>query len=442
MTTTRQNRLAWTLANVCRLLLAVTFLFSGFVKLNDPLGTQYKIEDYAHAFGLAALAPQPVPLVLSVVLAMLEFCLGVWLFFGINRRRSVALALLLMAVFTPLTLYLAIANPVQDCGCFGDALLLTNWQTFWKNVLLLCAALVLLRYGRLITRFVTSRNQWLITLYSWFFAFVFALLNIHGLPLIDFRPYHIGADICEKMGIAQGADAQYETTFIMEKDGQRQEFTLENYPDSTWTFIDSRTVLVGGNDAQPEIHDFSITTIGGGQRDITQEFLADTAFKFLLVSPYIEQADDGVMDRVATIHDYCLAHGYSFLCLTSSSEEAIARWQDMTGAEYPFCHTDAIALKTMVRSNPGLLLLKGSRVVNKWPSSAFPREEMLSAPLDRLPLSRPPHSGIVRRVVRVLLWYLIPLLLWTLTDRLWVAWKIRKLHSYQNTNSNSKTKKT
>ncbi|MBQ3908581.1 MAG: DoxX family membrane protein, partial [Bacteroidaceae bacterium] len=131
------------LANVCRLLLAVTFLFSGFVKLNDPLGTQYKIEDYAHAFGLAALAPQPVPLVLSVVLAMLEFCLGVWLFFGINRRRSVALAILLMAVFTPLTLYLAIANPVQDCGCFGDALLLTNWQTFWKNVLLLCAALVL-----------------------------------------------------------------------------------------------------------------------------------------------------------------------------------------------------------------------------------------------------------------------------------------------------------
>ena len=173
-----------------------------------------------------------------------------------------------------------------------------------------------------------------------------------------------------------------ELDLVMEKDGQRQEFTLENYPDSTWTFIDSRTVLVGGNDAQPEIHDFSITTIDGGQRDITQEFLADTAFKFLLVSPYIEQADEGVMDRVATIHDYCLAHGYSFLCLTSSSEEAIARWQDMTGAEYPFCHTDAIALKTMVRSNPGLLLLKGSRVVNKWPSSAFPREEMLSAPLD------------------------------------------------------------
>ncbi len=440
MTTTQRDRLTWVLANVCRLLLAATFLFSGFVKLNDPRGTQYKIEDYAQAFGLASLVPYPLPLVAAVALAMLEFCLGVWFFFGINRRRSVWFVLALMAVFTPLTFYLALTNPVQDCGCFGDALVLTNWQTFWKNVLLLGATLVLLRYGRQVTRFVTRRNQWLITLYSWIFAFVFALLNIHGLPLIDFRPYHIGADIREKMAIAEGEEVQYETTFLMEKDGERREFSLDDYPDSSWTFVDSRTRVVGGRSAQPEIHDLTMVPIDAPERDITEEVLADSGYKFLLVSPSLEQADDGVMDRVATIHDYCLVYGYPFLCLTASGEEAISHWQDITGAEYPFLHTDAIALKTMVRSNPGLLLLEGSRVANKWPASAFPREEVLSAPLDQLPLAHPHPRGIMWRIVRVLLWYLVPLLIWTLADQVWAWWRIRKLHTYQNTNTkNEKT---
>ena len=421
------------MANVCRLVLAFTFLFSGFVKLNDPRGTQYKIEDYAQAFGAAAAVPAPVPLVAAVALGMLEFCLGVWLFFGINRRRSVVLALVMMGVFTPLTLYLAIANPVHDCGCFGDALVLTNWQTFWKNVLLLAATLLLLRHGRLITRFVTQRNQWLITLYSWLFAFIFALINLHGLPLIDFRPYHVGADIAQKMVLSD--EVEYETTFILEKDGQQREFTLEDYPDSSWTFIDSRTVRKGNGLEMPEVNDFAVTTLDDSHEDITQQLLADTAYTFLLISPYLEQADDGIMDRIAAIHDYCIDRGYNFLCLTSSGEQAITRWQDITGAEYTFCHTDAVVLKTMVRSNPGLLLIKEGRVMNKWPHTSFPREEALVGPLHSLPLAHPAHKGLVRRIVRVLLWYLIPLLLWTLADRLWVGIKIKKLHTFQNTNT-------
>ena len=438
MTTTSRNRLLWLTANLCRFLLAFTFLFSGFVKLNDPRGTQYKIEDYASAFGAAAAVPAPVPLVLAVAMAMLEFCLGVWLFFGINRRRSVVIALLLMLVFTPLTLYLALANPVQDCGCFGDALVLTNWQTFWKNVVLLVATLFLVRHGRLITRFVTQRNQWLVTLYSWLFAFVFASVCLHRLPIIDFRPYHIGADILQKMGMEE--QAEYETTFILEKDGERREFTLEDYPDSTWTFVDSRTVRRGSGQAMPEIHDFSVTTLGDEQQDITEELLADTAYKFLLVSPYLEQADDGVMDRIAAIHDYSREHGYQFLCLTSSTPQAIARWQDITGADYPFALTDAVALKTMVRSNPGLLLLRGSQVVNKWPHTALPTDEDLLKPLEASPLAHPAPRSSAHRLLRTVLWYLLPLLLWTLADRLWVALKLRKLHKFQNTNS--KTKET
>ncbi len=422
--------------NLCRMLLAAAFLFSGTVKLNDPLGTQYKIEDYGHAFGMASLIPAPIPLVMAVALAMLEFCLGVFMFFGIHRWTISRTMTLLLLIFTPLTLYLALTNPVSDCGCFGDAWILTNWQTFWKNIVLLSAAIAVAWHYKSVVRFITRRNQWLITLYTWIFALAFALVNIHGLPLIDFRPYHIGSDILQKMGMNEDESMQYQPYFSMEKDAVRQEFTLEDYPDSTWTFIDSRTEALGGKQAQPEIHDLEILPLDepGKGEDITADLLSDPGYKFLLVAPYLETADDGVMDRIAAIHEYCLEYGYQFLCLTSSSEEAIAKWKDITAAEYPFCHTDAVTLKTMVRSNPGLMLLQGSRVVNKWPSTRLPREEELGQPLEELPLAHPQDRSFVRRVLRILLWYLMPILLWTLADRLWVTWKMRNLHKYKVTN--------
>ena len=422
--------------NLCRMLLAAAFLFSGTVKLNDPLGTQYKIEDYGHAFGMASLIPAPIPLVMAVALAMLEFCLGVFMFFGIHRWTISRTMTLLLLIFTPLTLYLALTNPVSDCGCFGDAWILTNWQTFWKNIVLLSAAIAVAWHYKSVVRFITRRNQWLITLYTWVFALVFALVNIHGLPLIDFRPYHIGADILQKMGMNEEESAQYETYFIMEKDGVRQEFTLEDYPDSTWTFIDSRTEVVGGSQSLPEIHDLEIVPVDGPGKgeDITTDLLSDPGYKFLLIAPYLETADDGVMDRITTIYDYCLEHNYQFLCLTSSGEESIARWKDITAAEYPFCHVDAVTLKTMIRSNPGLMLLQGSSVVNKWPSTRLPQKEELVQPLEDLPLAHPQVSSFVHRVLHILLWYLVPILLWTLGDRLWVTWKMRNLHKYKVTN--------
>ncbi len=429
--------------NLCRFLLAVAFLFSGFVKLNDPRGTQYKLEDYAHAFNMGALASAPLPLIMSVALGMLEFCLGVFLFFGIHRWKVSRTLLLLMLIFTPLTLYLALKNPVSDCGCFGDAWVLTNWQTFWKNIVLLTATIVICWRYKMITRFITRRNQWLITLYTWIFALAFAIVNIHWLPLIDFRPYHIGSDILEKMETGTADEAQYQTYFILEKDGVRKEFTLEDYPDSTWTFIDSRTESTGNAPALPEIHDLEIVPVEGPQQgeDVTTEVLSDPGYKFWLVAPYLEKADDGVMDRIASLHDYCLEHDYALSCLTSSSEDVINKWKDITGAEYEFCHVDAIVLKTMMRSNPGLMLLKGSTVVNKWPSTRLPREEELTAPLDELPLAHPEVNSFIRRILRILLWYLIPLLIWTLGDRLWVTWKMRYLHKFENTNHLKKEEK-
>lgn len=412
--------------NVLRLLVACTFIFSGTVKLIDPHGTEYKIQDYARAFGMQALAAQEVlPLVMAVVLAMLEFSVGIYLLFGIQRRRTVHLALLFLLAFTPLSLYLALANPVSDCGCFGDALTLTNWQTFGKNVVLLLAVIVLLAKPRLMTRLITERNQWTVSLYSNVFSLIFAGISLYGLPVIDFRPYRIGTDLRGKLAERDAAGGQAETVFIMEKDGVRQEFRTADYPDSTWTYVGSR--LEGtADDAESEYSDFCVMTSEG--EDITGEVLADTSYTFFLLSPYLEQADDGVLDRITSAYDYAQEHGYAFLCLTSSGRQGIEQWAEMTGAEYPFMQTDGIVLKTMIRSNPGLMLLHDGRIVNKWPSTGLPDFTDETRPLESVPQAVAQDGSRVARVLDILLWYVLPLLFFTLADRLWVTWKLRKLH--------------
>lgn len=153
------------------------------------------------------------------------------------------------------------------------------------------------------------------------------------------------------MEIPAGAkQPEFETTFILEKNGVRKEFTLDDYPDSTWTFIDSKTVQTSEGYVPP-IHDFSIEDYKTGE-DITNEVLNDTSYTFLLISPRLDKADDSNFGQIDQIYEYAKDYGYRFLCLTASTEKDIAKWQDMTGAEYPFYTTDATTLKTMIRSNP------------------------------------------------------------------------------------------
>ncbi|HBC28512.1 MAG TPA: DoxX family protein [Prevotellaceae bacterium] len=434
MRTKWKSRLLWLAVNTARLVAVCTFVFSGTVKLIDPHGTEYKIQDYARAFGLQTLAQGVAPLVLSVALAMLEFSLGIYLLFGIRRRRTAFLALLLMLAFTPLTLYLAIANPVSDCGCFGDALVLTNWQTFWKNVVLLAATILMVCWSRLMTRLITERNQWTVSLYTWAFALIFAGISLYGLPLIDFRPYRTGTDLRAGLGVRDSVAGHAETFFIMEKDGRRREFTTANYPDSTWTFVGTRVEgEVSG--AQSPYADLCMQAPDG--QDLTAQVVQDTSYVFLLLSPYLEKADDGVLDRITSDYDYAREHGYQFYCLTSSAPEAIATWQEMTGAEYPFLFTDGIVLKTMIRSNPGLMLLHDGRVVAKWPSTGLPDLSGETRPLEQTEWGMPQDRSRMARVLAILLWYVVPLLAFTLADRLWVARKLRNLHK-PNTNSKSK----
>ena len=407
--------------NISRLLLAAVFIVSGFVKAVDPMGTQYKLEDYAAVLGLSALLPSLAAVVLSVALAAVEFCLGVFMLFAIRRRLTSRLMLLMLVIMTPLTLWLALTNPITDCGCFGDAIILTNWQTFAKNVVLLVAAVIVVCWPGQMVRFISQSNQWIVINYTALFILGVAAWSLYYLPPFDFRPYHIGANIREGMVIPDDAEQpQFETTFILEKDGQQQEFTLDNYPDSTWTFVDSRTVQTRQGYVPP-IHDFAIVTDEGD--DITDVVLADTSYTMLLVAPYLEDADDSQLDVINELYEYTLQHDYSFYCLTASTEHGIDHWRDITGAEYPFCNTDATTLKTVIRSNPGLVLLKDGVVIGKWSHNNLPviDDSQWQQPLDSLEIGHKPSDSAPAKVLRIILWFVLPLLILTIADRLW-AW--------------------
>lgn len=407
--------------NLCRFSLALVFICSGFVKAIDPLGTQYKIQDYLVALGWSEIFPDFLPFLMAVLLGVVEFCLGVYLFFGIRRIIAPRALVLIMSFMTPLTLWLAIDEPISDCGCFGDAIVLSNWQTFWKNVLLLLASITVLKWRKRIFPLVTTRLDWSIGLYGFLFVLGVTCYCYYKLPIFDFRPYYIGADIRKGMEIPEGKQPTvYETRFIMQKDGEVKEFGLDEYPDSTWTFVDTRLV-VKEKGYEPPIHDFSIIRQEDGE-DITDIVLDDENYMFLLVAHQMELADDSSIDLINELYDYSLKYGYSFYCLTSSSDEDILRWQNSTGAEYPFCLMDNTTLRTMIRSNPGVILLQKGKVLNKWGVNEIPDEYQLNGPLEELPLIHP-NGSLAYKILMVMLWFVVPLFLICAGD---LAWERRK----------------
>ena len=355
---------------VARTVVGLTFILSGFVKAIDPLGTQYKIQDYLAAIPPSLSLPDMLTLLMSVSLSMAEFTLGAFMLTAISRRVTARLTLLFMVVMTAVTVWIYIADPVKDCGCFGDALTLTNLETLLKNIVLLALAALVAWRPTHIGRLMSRSNQMLLGQMLMVTPVALSFWCLYDLPLIDFRPYHIGADIKAGMEIPEGAEQPvFDTTFIMEKDGERREFTLDNYPDSTWTFVDSKTVTVKEGYVPP-IHDFSITAADG--EDITDMVLGREGYTFLLISPDLDKADDQNFGDIDQIYEFCQDNSIPFYCLTASTEKSQQHWQNITGAEYPFCMTDATTLKTMIRSNPGLMLLEKGVVRGKWSHNRLP----------------------------------------------------------------------
>ena len=414
------QRLLKMIVNLCRIIVAVTFIFSGFVKAIDPIGTQYKLQDYLGAIGMAGILPNWTLLAVAVFLAAIEFCIGIFLLFAIQRRLISKLTVAFMAFMTIVTVWIVVADPVKDCGCFGDALHLTNTETLIKNIVLLVCSLAIMYRPLAMFRFVSKSNQWIVTNYTIVFILVSSGFSLYYLPIFDFRPYHIGVNIPRGMEIPKGAKLpQFKTTFIMEKNGQRKEFTLDNYPDASWKFIDSKTVQTSEGYIPP-IHDFSITDNKTGL-DLTNNVLSHKGYTFLLIAPHLETADDSNFGDIDRLYEYAQSYDIPFYCLTASTTKAIKRWIDLTGAEYPFCITDEAVLKTIIRSNPGLLLLKDGTIINKWSHNNLPNEAKLSRPISQSSLGKMPKDSVPAKILEIVLWFILPLTLLTLADRLW-AW--------------------
>lgn len=407
------------LVNACRFLLGATFVFSGFVKAIDPIGTQYKLQDYISAVGIGGIVPDIVTLLASVALSALEFSLGVFVLFAIRRHLVSKILVAFMAVMTLITVWIALFNPVKDCGCFGEALRLTNVQTLLKNIVLLAASVVVAWRPLRMYRFLSRSTQWIAINYTILFVLLLSAHCLYHLPLIDFRPYHIGMNIKKGMEIPAGApQPEFETTFILQKNGVKKEFTLDNYPDSSWQFVDSKTVQTKEGYVPP-IHDFSIQKADGD--DITDSVLTAKGYIFLLVSPHLEQADDSNFGDIDLLYEYCQERKIPFYCLTASTKKDIDHWADITGAEYPFCFTDETTLKTIIRSNPGLLLLKDGTIIRKWSHNDLPSSSSLNAPLSKLSIGAMPSTSLGETIMKVVLLFFIPLIILVFADRTW-AW--------------------
>jgi len=386
-----------TLTQIGRILTGLLFVFSGFVKGIDPMGTAFKLEDYFTAFGAGFLENLALPL--AIILCLVEFVTGMMLLTGSFVRVASWMAALFMALFTPLTLVLAIFNPVSDCGCFGDAILLTNWQTFFKNIAitLLVVFIFIRRDDR--TGTLSVRSSTGATVGFGLLFLLFMRYNLAYLPVIDFRPYKTGTNLREAMSVPPDAEAdRYDIRFIYEKDGLKKEFTLNDYPadDTTWKFVDQKSVLISRGYVPP-IHDFTLVDANGV--DMTEQVTGSEGDVLLMIARQLEKSDrDGLM-KGFDLGQALQQQGKKFYVLTATpSGEA----GSLTAGLTPL-FADEVTLKTVIRSDPGFVLLHNGTIVAEWSYRGLPDKEKFSGDLNVMALRNSMQKNINLIIISTLL---------------------------------------
>lgn len=356
-----------------RIVVGGLFIFSGIIKANDTMGFAYKLQEYFNVFGMESL--EPAARFLSIFFCVLEIILGIGLLIGLWPNLISVLLLLLILFFSFLTFYSAWFQVVTDCGCFGDFLKLTPWESFYKNLALLILIVILFANRKKIIPVFSTSNTYRIAFTALGLAILFPLYTYIYLPVWDFRPYKTGNDIQQLMTIPEDAPKdEYKITFTYKNTntGDTREFDMNNLPrGDQWEFVDRKSKLVNKG-YEPPIHDFSISHPDGS--DMTHEFLRkQKGFRLLVVQYDLNQSNTGAQKKVNQLAKKTTeTPGLNFWALTSSPKSKIQEYREQYNVDYPFYFTDATTLKTIIRSNPGLLLMKNNKILDKWPSSNLP----------------------------------------------------------------------
>ena len=429
-TPTAKPRNKWLSALVVlvRVLVGATFILSGVVKLIDPVGTMYKIEDYLQVFNLTMF--NSWSFVMAVFLSVVEFILGVNALLGSYLRTTPTLLLLFMLLMTPLTLFLAIANPIPDCGCFGDVVTLTNWQTFGKNVILLSLVIFLLLYNRRARSVFHREVHALIVVWVVMFGLGLVYLAESYSPVLDFRPFKIGTDLA---GAYFGEDADVtEYEFVYEKDGVQATFDIDSLPDEAegWQFVERQA---RATQSQPAVYDKMLDhfVVYDGNEDITEELLSHEGYLFVLFSEDLTKANDDEINKVHELYDYTREYGYPFYAVTASSPTEIEAWIDNTGAEFPFVFMDRTTIRTIQRANPFLLVLKDGVIYHKYYIEYLPGEMQLTVPVEDIPIyAEAEHYSPDSRIAFLTTLFVLPILLLYFTERI-ALFSLRRFRSWR-----------
>ncbi len=344
-----------------RIFVGVLFIFSGLIKVNDPVGTAIKLEEYfqVFAYDFAPFFEWFIPgvLFLSVVLSVLEVVLGVALLIGYQMRITAWAMLVLIVFFTFLTFYSAYFNKVTDCGCFGDAIKLTPWQSFYKDVILLILIVVIFWKRDTYSPILPIRISHIAMAADTLIFILIATYAIRHLPFIDFRSYAIGNNIPELM--LPSGELKYE--YVMEKDGK--EYSFEQYPsDKSYTF---KAMNVLNPEVQPKITDLAVWNDEG---EYTDEMLQGQ--KLLLITHSIDKTttkrNDQIRDLISGLRNL------EVWSLTSSSGDEYEAFAKGAGWDVPYYYVDATVSKAIIRSSPGILLLNNGTVLGKWHHNDVP----------------------------------------------------------------------
>lgn len=361
---------------ISRYVVGLVFIFSGFVKSVDPIGFSYKLDEYFVAYNMEFFSG--ISIFLAVLACLLEFVTGVALIMGVWKKLFSWFAFLFMLFFTVLTFLSALYNPVSDCGCFGDAIHLSNWATFYKNVVLMVFVIILIFTNKISKPYFTKKKEFLIISFASLVLIGISVYSYRYLPIMDFLPWKVGNKISEQL-IAKQEVAKIFLTYKNTKTGEIKEYPSDNYPwnDSVWVanweFQKQRKEIVQPYQEAP-IHDFNI--MDEYSNDLTQDVILNPNYQVIVVAYDLTKASKAAFtDKINILTKELQTDSVSVIGLTSSTVEDINKFKKEVNTTLPLYFTDATALKSMIRANPGILLLKDGFIIDKWHYNCLPKYE-------------------------------------------------------------------